>query len=341
MGISRFDRVGLTAALLALGGCSAPQRDVIKPQAEGSVPQAALVAQPLVTHEVHAPEARAAFLRRYAEETGLSVSSEGGVTKVGPLLSFFEASWLAGLVPGGAVVRPEAYDEPASPAPFAKLREAAGRVPTYVGTRRVAGERFALVTWDGDGPDKQQELYQTNARGPRFLAKLPSKASVAVSSGLLFTKVGDEGTVLQIVNDSGTDRAKAERLVAWRFALGARETLFDLPFFSLELPPAPVPEPETAERKEPKATAPKATEPKAKTDEVIRVLRAEVTRVKPEDVGVRVTSYRVTLRPLEGSEGVSLALNDWSDERWKDKEKPDLVEIVKVEPTGERTSSLE
>jgi hypothetical protein len=319
----------LLAVLATISGCGG-----VKPEAAGAStrqqasPEEAVVAAPLVTYEVHAPEARAGLLRRYAQETRLESRSEAGVLKAGPFLSYFEASWLAGLVPGGSAVRRETYDEPASPAPFAGLREAAGRTAAYVGTRRVAGERFALVTWEGDQEQKDLELYQTHASGPRFLAKLPSKPGLEVSSGMLFTKVGEEGTLLQVMNERREGAVKAERLIAWRFALGSRQVLFDLPFFSLELPSPSKPpsKPEDAKKGQP-----------AKAPEV----QAIVTRLVPEGVGVRITSYRVTLKALDAAKDVSLALNDWNAEIWKDKEKPDLVELVKVERSGERTSSLE
>lgn len=331
---SRLVRTGLALALLAVG-CGGPHREPAGPKAAVADEQpSAAIAQPLVTHEVHASDARAALLRRYAEETGLEARSEAGITKVGPVLSFFEASWLAGLVPGGAVARRETYDEPASPAPFARLREAAGRVPTYVGMRRVAGERFALVTWEGDGEQKDRELYQTNAGGPRFLEKLPARPALGSSSGMVFTKVGDEGTILQVLNEARPDKVKAERLLAWRFTMGARETLFEVPFFSLQLPSETT---KPADAKPADAKPAGAQPPK----EEPKVLVVEVTRLAPEGAGVRLTSYRVTLRPLEASRSVPLALNEWSHERWKDKELPDLVEMVKVERVGERRSSLE
>jgi hypothetical protein len=334
MRFSRLVRTGLAVALLAVG-CGGPPRESAGPKAPLAEEQpSAAIAQPLVTHEVHASDARAALLRRYAEETGLEARSEAGITKVGPVLSFFEASWLAGLVPGGAVARRETYDEPASPAPFARLREAAGRVPTYVGLRRVAGERFALVTWEGDGEQKDQELYQTNAGGPRFLERLPARPALGSSSGMLFTKVGDEGTILQVLNETRADKVKAERLLAWRFTMGARETLFEVPFFSLQLPS------ETTKPTGAKPADAKPTDAKPPKEEP-KVLVVEVTRLAPEGAGVRMTSFRVTLRALEASESVPLALNEWSHERWKDKEPPDLVEMVKVERIGERRSSLE
>jgi hypothetical protein len=66
-----------------------------------------------------------------------------------------------------------------------------------------------------------------------------------------------------------------------------------------------------------------------------------VTRLAIQGVGVRITSYTVRLRPLEASKDVSLALNDWNAERWKDKVLPDLVELIEAKQTGERSSSLE
>lgn len=268
------------------------------------------IAEPLATHEVQAPEARAGFLRKYAEATGLGITTEGGSVKVGPVLSYFEAAWLAGLVPGGKLVRRETYEEPASTAPFLKLREAAGRTPIYVGTRRALGERFALVTWEREEDDTDLELFQTHATGPRFLAKLPKKPGLDMSSGLLFTKVGEEGTLLQVMNERKDGAVKAERLIAWRFTMGSRDVLFDVPFFSLVL----------GDKSDPVAT---------------------VTRLKTQGTSVAITSYRVTLKKLAASKDVSLALNDWSAEIWKDKPQPDLVDLGKVEQIDERTSSLE
>lgn len=328
------------AALVLVWGCGGGAATTATVAArDRATRDADIVADPLVTHEVHAPEARAGLLQRYARETGLEARTEGGVVKVGPILSFFEASWLAGAVPGATAIRRETYDEPASPVPFIRLREAAGRTPAYVGTRRVAGERFALVTWEGDQDQKDLELYQTHASGPRFLAKLPQKPGLDVSSGLLFTKVGEEGTLLQVMNERRDGAVKAERLVAWRFALGSRQVLFDLPFYSLQLPDPPKEAPKPSARDgKPTDAKPMDADPKPAD---VPVVRAVVTRLAPEGVGVRITSYRVTFKPLDAAKDVSLALNDWNAEIWKDKEKPDLLEIVKVERAGERTSSLE
>lgn len=272
--------------------------------------KSASIAEPLVTHQVEAPEARASFLRKYAEATGLESKTEGGSLKVGPVLSYFEAAWLAGLVPDGKVTRRDTFGEPASTAPFMKIKQADGRRPIHVVTRRALGERFALVTWERDEDDTDLELYQTHATGLRLLAKLPKKPGLDMSSGVLFAKVGEEGTVLQVMNERKDGAVKAERLVAWRPTMGARDVLFDLPFFSLAL----------GDKGDPVAT---------------------VTRLAPEGTSVRITSYMVTLKKLDAAKEVSLALNDWSSEVWKDKPHPDLVELTKVEKTGEKMTSLE
>jgi len=313
-------RGALRVAVVAVLGwaCAPATTEKGGPERPSAVdPAAEAAAQPLLTHEVHAAEPRAALLRKYADATGLEVRVEGGVVKAGPILSYFEATWLAGLVPGGKAVLRESYDEPASPVPFIKLREAAGRTPAYVGTRRAAGERFALVTWERDQDQTERELYQTHASGPRFLAKLPSAPGLDISSGLLFTKVGDEGTLLQVMNQRRDGAVKSERLVAWRFALGTREVLFDVtpPASSASAAPAKPPPPPA--------------------------VRVTVTRVTVQGVGARITNYAVTLRALEAARDVSLALNDWSAELWKDKPQPDLVELVDAKQTGERSSSLE
>ncbi len=304
----------LLMAALGLGACGTPARDggasrAKSPEASGD-DASQIATEPLVTHEVKAPEAQAGFLKKYAEATALRVETQGGVVKIGPVLSYFEAAWLAGLVPGATLSRRETYDEPAATAPFAKLKEAAGRSPIYVGTRRALGERFAIVTCEREEDDKDLELFQTHASGPRFLAKLPRKPALDMSSGLLFTKVGEEGTLLQVMNERKDGAVKAERLVAWRFGSTSREVLFDLPFFSLEL----------GDKADPKVT---------------------VTRLEPKGTGVVITSWRVTLKKLAAAKEVSLALNDWSAEVWKDKPHPQLVELGKVEKIGERTSSLE
>ncbi len=331
-------RGALRVAVVAVLGwaCAPATTEKGGPERPSAVdPAAEAAAQPLLTHEVHAAEPRAALLRKYADATGLEVRVEGGVVKAGPILSYFEATWLAGLVPGGKAVLRESYDEPASPVPFIKLREAAGRTPAYVGTRRAAGERFALVTWERDQDQTERELYQTHASGPRFLAKLPSAPGLDISSGLLFTKVGDEGTLLQVMNQRRDGAVKSERLVAWRFALGTREVLFDVPFFSLELPSPPPP---PASSITPPASSASAAPAKPPPPPAVRVT---VTRVTVQGVGARITNYAVTLRALEAARDVSLALNDWSAELWKDKPQPDLVELVDAKQTGERSSSLE
>ena len=39
------------------------------------------------------------------QATALRVETQGGVVKIGPVLSYFEAAWLAGLVPGATLSR--------------------------------------------------------------------------------------------------------------------------------------------------------------------------------------------------------------------------------------------
>jgi hypothetical protein len=308
--------LGAAGIVVVMAGCasSAPDGRTSGGASPGSggnqATKSASIAEPLVTHQVEAPEARAGFLRKYAEATGLESKTEGGSLKVGPVLSYFEAAWLAGLVPDGKVTRRETFGEPASTAPFMKIKQADGRRPIAVVTRRALGERFALVTWERDEDDTDLELYQTHANGPLLLAKLPKKAGLDMSSGVMFTKVGEEGTVLQVMNERKDGAVKAERLIAWRPTMGSRDVLFDLPFFSLVL----------GDKADPVAT---------------------VTRLVPEGTSLRITSYKVTLKKLDAAKEVSLALNDWSAEIWKDKPRPDLVELAKVEKAGEKVSSLE
>ncbi len=309
-------RLGALGIVVVMAGCASgaengPVTGGTRPEsAQNGEPKVASIAEPLVTHQVEAPEARAGFLRKYAEATGLESKTEGGSLKVGPVLSYFEAAWLAGLVPDGKVTRRETFGEPASTAPFMKIKQADGRRPIAVVTRRALGERFALVTWERDEDDTDLELYQTHANGPLLLAKLPKKAGLDMSSGVMFTKVGEEGTVLQVMNERKDGAVKAERLIAWRPTMGSRDVLFDLPFFSLVL----------GDKADPVAT---------------------VTRLVPEGTSLRITSYKVTLKKLDAAKEVSLALNDWSAEIWKDKPRPDLVELAKVEKAGEKVSSLE
>jgi hypothetical protein len=305
----RFAAIGC----LALTSCAAGAEGgpAVGQAAAGGAEQRQEQLVTLLSYEIEAPADRAGVLKAYAEGTGVEIRADGAVVRAGPLQSLYEASFVAGLVPGAKAAMRDRYEEPATPEPWRRMRQEEPRTPEYVTTRRLLGERFALVVWALEDDKKERELYQTHASGPRLLAKLPGETTLETSSGMLASRVGDEVTFLQVMNERRDDAIKAERLIAWRWGFDKREVLFDKPLLSFKVP----------DEGEPEIT---------------------VLRVRPASSGVVLTAYRVRLKKLPAANDVSLALNDWSSEAWKGKSPlPDLVEITAVEKVSETSTSLE
>jgi len=104
----------------------------------------------VLTFDVAVAAEHASFLRAYADGTHMGIEEANGSVVAGPFLSRYEAMFVAGCAAGAHVSLHDAYDEPATPEPFMRGTPPGlgGRELVSVETRRLFGERFALVTWD-------------------------------------------------------------------------------------------------------------------------------------------------------------------------------------------------
>lgn len=160
---------GLGVASLALLACAAPNDAHItklsKSRGGDELARPTPVLATLLSYDVVAPRERAALLVEYCQRTKLAVASEAGITRCGPFLSRYEAALIAGLVPGGSTRVHDQYLDGATLEPWLRVGSPYARTPTYVGTRLVAGHRFALVTWEIEDLGGEQARRQLEA-GP-------------------------------------------------------------------------------------------------------------------------------------------------------------------------------
>lgn len=298
----------------------------------------------LLAFDVVAPTARAKVLRTYCSGTQLDLQDKDNQTHCGPFLSRFEASFIAGLTPGAKVELRDRYDEPADPEVWRRQPESPNKIPSYVGMRELAGHRFALVSWDLDGsaasalrdaiaasrppgvavpgaddappadsgePLSEIELFESRAQGARFIARVPKLNAYVESAGVFAALANNDLTYLQVSDAGRTTTSVKEKVVAWRFAAGGRDTLFERPILDLSVP----------RDKEP----------------VI-----QVTRLAPEPNGFQLSTFKVTFTVLPDGKIANLLMNSWNDPHYKSKpDLPELVEIQKVEAIGKRSESLD
>jgi hypothetical protein len=336
--------------LLACGGSEQAQtgRGLAEASGAGKREQSTMLST-LLSFEVSAPQADAPLLESICSQTGLAPQTKGGVVSCGPLLSRYEATVLAGLVPGGVVSERDTFPEPATSAPWDRVRAPYERETDRVMTRQLMNGRFALVEWrladetalatrvalersdrdtdfgpvpeptPGEEPPQTQptsiplaerELYQIEGRSPRFIAKLPLLDAFNTSTGFGLARFDDETTFLQVVEKRQTREGKAENLVGWRWSVQGREKVFESNFFEYRVP---------------------AKEQPALT----------VTRLSPTATGLQLKRYRITLKLKPGVAPAQVLFNDWESAIWKQTSPlPHLVELVSVEAIGESSETL-
>lgn len=331
--------IGLAIGIAGCGPAATPARSQGSAGPVDVAPNK-LVTEWLASFAIVAPADRAALLRSYAQQTALQVEESGPSLRVGPFLSYYEAAFLAGLTPGAKVEAREHYDDGMTPDPWKPM--AKGRKAEYAGARRIFNERFVMVTFSKPGSDpadettkqKELELYQTSASGPRLLAKMPPKDMLEASGGMVAAKTSDGVAFLQILNEKKEGAAKAERVVGWRWGLDVREVVFEQPFLSLKVERAKV-DAKAPAKKAPEKSAEKSAEGGPEKGELL------VSRVESATGGSFIT-YRIRLRFLASAKEIPVELNEWTHERWKDKSPlPDLAEIEAIERIGTKDFSLE
>jgi hypothetical protein len=144
--------LGVHLAMIVTVGCGTPNEAHVGKLETPVVPDDGVRGTPafatLLSYDVVAPQDRAALLTDYCQRTKLPVESEKGITRCGPFLSRYEAAFIAGLVPGASTRPHDQYMDGARLDPWRSQRAPYARTVTYAGTRLVAGQRFALVTWE-------------------------------------------------------------------------------------------------------------------------------------------------------------------------------------------------
>ena len=336
--------------LLACGASEQPETAKVVAGERGAGrqdPKATL--STLLSFEVSAPQADADLLKAICAQTGLEPQTKGGVVSCGPLLSRYEAAVLAGLVPGGVISERDTFPEPATSAPWDRVRAPYGRETDRVMTRQLLNGRYALVEWrladdaalatrvalersdrdtdfgpvpeptPGEEPPQTQptsfplaerELYQIDGRSPRFIAKLPLLDAFNSSTGFGLARFDDETTFLQVVEKRQTREGKSENLIGWRWSVQGREKVFESGFVDYRVPA----------KEQPTLT---------------------VTRITPTTDGLQLKRYRISLKLKPGVAASQVLWNDWESPTWKQTSPlPHLVELVSVETIGESTETL-
>lgn len=314
----------------------------------------------LLTYEVSAPQERATLLIEYCERTGLTVTSKDGKSACGPFVSRFEASLMAGLVPGGSVRLADHYDSPTTPAPWEKLRAPYERSAAYVGTRRFGAHRFALVTWELDdaAAEKRRALEipkeAAGKRQPRSVKEELSKGPVPGADELPPEPPPPSAKEPVVEQELYEIEGSAPRFVTrlpWLDALvssnGVEIATSKGELLFLQVLDAP----EGGKRKSERITAwrwgmdgrEKVFERSflgwSKQKDGARELT--VTRVSAKPGGLVFTPYKIAFAPKDGAKELDLDLNDWGDPGWKDQPLPDLVELTSVEKLDDAFESLE
>lgn len=347
MGSSRARLLTLVAIAALAAGCfpssTGKKSKLLGPQRTDAAPEG--VVATVLSYDVAAPADDAPLLRSVCEGTGLTLETRGREVFCGPFLSRYEAGLWAGLTRDGRVAQHDVFTEPATTAPWEGGVGAYARTATSVHTRQVSNSRFAMVEWEladeealskrlslerredlsgfvppepvpGEEPPLpveqkpelvEWELYQLETRTPRFISKLPLLPAFESSSGLGVARVGDENTLLQVVERAQRKDGKREDLVGWRFSVQGREKVFEAPFLDWVV-----------------------TETGATMD---------VTRVRPGPDGVTLERHRVVLSIAPGAPRDAVIWNDWSSPRWVRADRPTLVTLERVERLDSRVEA--
>lgn len=314
----------------------------------------------LLTYEVSAPQDRAALLIEYCERTALTVTNKDGKSVCGPFVSRFEASLMAGLVPGGSVRLADRYESPTTPDPWEKLRAPYERTAAYVGTRRFGAHRFALVTWELDdaAAEKRRALEipkeAAGKRQPRSVKEELSKGPVPGADELPPEAPPPSAKEPVVEQELYEIEGSAPRFVTrlpWLDALvssnGVEIATSKGELLFLQVLDAA----EAGKRKSERITGwrwgmdgrekvfERAFVGWVKQKDETRELT--VTRVSAKPGGLVFTPYKITLAPKDAAKEIDLDLNDWGDPGWKDQPLPDLVELKSVEKLADGYESLE
>jgi hypothetical protein len=301
----------------------------------------------LVAYDVVAPESSSSLLRRVCDETAVPSKVEDSELRCGPFLSRYEAAIWAGLSPGARVESHVAFLEPATVEPWVKLRAPYEREVVRVMTKRLFNKRFALVEFEladdasaakrlalestpgfdfgqpdpepgaeppveapAELPRSELELYQIDAKLPRFVAKLPLRSAYDSSAGFGVFRSEDDVAFVQVVEDSQSLQGKSERLVGWRWSIQGREKLFEHPLTSLVV---------------------------ASTD-----ARLTVTRVKLRPGEVVFDAFELVLELLPGQPRELLLLNEWDSPRYRGVSPlPPIATLGPIEARGSSSETVD
>ncbi|MBL8743508.1 MAG: hypothetical protein JNK04_20500 [Myxococcales bacterium] len=358
--------------LLALG-CGTPNEAHITKLATPVAPDASANATAtfatLLSYDVIAPQDRATLLIEYCQRTDLPVESEAGITRCGPFLSRYEAAFIAGLVPGASTRQHDQYMDGARVDPWLKVRSPYARTPVYVGTRLVAGHRFALVTWEledasvearrrlegGSEPEPETPAPPAGKPEPQPQPQTPSGKPAKPEGKPGDAPAGDkpkepppkpavtEQELYEVVGAGPHLMTRLPWLDARRSASGL--AIAQLAGESVYL------EVKAARQKGARSERLRAfqwdlngSEPvferelltlQKNGDKPESVLVLSVTRVKPAARGLELSTYKATFAPRPEAKGVDLELNDWSAPRWQSaKEVPANGAPAKAPPTA-------
>lgn len=335
-------RVGSCCSALVALGCYGPSTTPAP-----AVERAHVLARPeptiatLLGYEVVAPAGGSQLLARYCAGTDLELEAAATAsddeTRCGTFWSRFEATLVAGLVPGGHVATVAVYPDPTTPDPWTRLSSRYPRNPIDVRSRRIFDRRFAFVRWHVDGAtasrsrwamenddpqsplpaaaQTEEELYEIHASGPQLLVKLPWSHPFDVSSGLAVAATRSNVTFLEVRSGPSKPGVKKEELRGFLTGGAARDKLFDVPLTDWHKPAD--------------ATTAKLT----------------VSRVTAAPGGLRITPYRVELTFAAAARDVVIERNSWTDARWAgvspQPELVDAISIVKGAPFDESLETIE
>ncbi|HTJ83078.1 MAG TPA: hypothetical protein VL400_15260 [Polyangiaceae bacterium] len=289
----------------------------------------------VMTFDVTVPSASATFVRAYADGTHLPLREENGAVVAGPFLSRYEATFVAGCAGGARVTMHDTFDEPATPEPFLRAQSSSPteRTLVEVETRRVLGERFALVTWEAAAPTpptdakdakdakdaiatpgapaREYELYIVHGSTPRLVARLAREIALDMpAAGLVAARTPRDVVYLSPASAERSDALRGERVVGWRDGPIEREMAFDRSLFTFTRPAGGVPV-------------------------------VTVARIAPAPSGLELERFRVELQAADPGTASRLGAIDWDSAERASAPATDLCRVVQATAEGRETVSLE
>lgn len=340
--------------LLIASGCGTPNEAHISKLTAPAIPDEGMRGVPtvatLLSYDVIAPQDRATVLIEYCQRTQLPVESEAGITRCGPFLSRYEAAFIAGLVPGASTRQHDQYMDGARLDPWLKVRAPYARTAVYVGTRLVAGHRFALVTWelaDDAAVDARRRLEAGLEAGADAEKPTPPTGKPASKDDAKPAKL-DNDTASK--SDAAPADKPAEALVPQPAiteqelyeVVGAGPHLMKrLPWLDARRSASGLAIAQLAD--ESVYLEVKNARQKGAVTERLRAFQWDlngseavfereslslakkgenelvllVTRIKPGPGGLQLSIYKAIFAPRPEAKGVELELNDWSAPRWQ------------------------